>query len=479
MTEAALIPHETGVDEANFAGTSFIETPTYLPEVKSDEDLEVILEHSDALDDGAPIIAPANKWHHIRSQSKFEDLSTQIHQLVRGRPILYREPVELYRYRRPQVLVSYGLRGDKGDSREFYELLEEEHFDEALDMLPTFIKPFVECQMERLLELRNIDIPERYQDTLQSATNAWTSDEVDEQWGEYFAEIVTNAQRSPNAGVLGPTPVITASSDENTIDRMTGANQAIVELCRESNAGYFGNPVYPYLHAYVDYSVLKPSSENDLRVVDAIRQEIKDRLDEAAYTAVGEGGVSYRGIALTLSNLENAWESNYSHRVLRFVDDIVTIGRQFDLPTIVPRSGWFGLRLTDQGVQAFSSLLNGNESYQQRGADGGLPPKVKYGKTAFYDAAVHPGIDDAFEVLSDNEGAVHPVAGLPNEPPEFDEEADGWEDGVGDPEDYRQDFAKPRRLLHAQEAREIREEKRRGTANPARLYLRKSENPYF
>lgn len=476
--QTAVIQTDSGIDEVSFAGTTHIETPIYSPEVKSDEDLTVLLRNGLALDDGSPILVPGYTWHSIRSRTKFQTLTSQIQDLVRNHPILYREPVELFRFRRPRRLVSYGLGADRGRSGRFYKHLRGHRFDKAIGMLPEFIQPFVEVQMERLLELEDVDVPSEYKNTLQSTTNGWNDKRANQGWPNYFADIAKDAKKSPNAGVVPPVPPIRASSNQSVIDQAMGANHGMVNTCRKINAGRFGSPIYPYLHIYTDYSVLKDTTNNDFRIVDAIRQEIRDRDEESSLTEVGDGGVSYQGVVLTITNLSNVWESNMVVRLEQFVEQIETAAREYGLPVMMPRSGWYGLYLTDLGIQNFSSLLNGNETYSQRGR-GGITTEAKFGKTPFYGTAIEPSAPDTYRMLKNTGGTVHPVAGLPNEPPTFDPSASNWENRLGDPEQYRKEFGKPRRLVHAQEAREIRASKTKGRNRPAKQYLQNSEHNDF
>lgn len=470
-----LVENEEGIDEVSFAGKNHIETPVYSPEIKSYEDLFVLLKYGDALDEGTPIVVPGHTWRSIRSEPKFQDLTSQIESLVREHPIIYREPVELFRYRRPLRLVTYGLAG--GSSRTFYKKLRDHDIDGALAMLPEFFRPFVETQMERLLELKDIEVPEQYQDTLRSATEGWHDERANKGWPNYFANIVKDAQKSPDAGVVGPAPVITRGSDQTEIDRQMGANQGMVNTCREVNAGHFGSAVYPYLHLYVDYSVLKDGTNNDLRVIEAVRQEIKDREEESSFTDIGQGGVSYYGVVLTLSNIEKIWEYGLQVRLERFVSELDNVARSHDLPVMMPRSGWHGLYLTDAGVQTFSSLLNGNEEYSQRG--GGIGEEAKYGTTPFYGDVLDLPVSEAFAGLQNRGGSVHPISGLPESPMTYNPAGSTWEERLGKDEEYRVEFGKARRLLHAQEAREVREGKARGTHQPAKQYLRRSEHNDF
>ncbi|MDZ5810056.1 hypothetical protein U4E84_01635 [Halorubrum sp. AD140] len=474
-TTKPLLKNESGVDEVSFAGTDHIQTPTYSPEIKSYEDLFVLLKYGKALDDGAPITVPGHSWRSIRSEPKFKDFTSQIESLVRDHPIIYREPVELFRYRRPQRLVSYGLAG--GSSRSFYKKLRNEEYDQAIEMLPEFFQPFLEAQMERLLEVKEYAIPERFDNTLRTATEGWHDKRANKGWPNYFASIAKDAQKSPDAGVVPPVPPVTRGSSQQDIDRAMGANQGMVNTCREVNAGHFGSIVYPYLHVYADYSVLKDGTRNDRKILESVRQEIRDREAESSFTDIGNGGISYYGVVLTLSGVSKAWDSGLSVRLERFVSELENVASSFDLPLLMSRTTWHGLYLTDYGVKTFSSLLNGNENYSQRGS--GIGKEAKYGTTPFYGKALDLPISEAFTAIQNQGGSVHPISGLPDQPTSYDPTASSWEGRVGTDKEYRVDFGKARRLVHAQEAREVREGRRRGTSKPAKQYLRRSEHNDF
>jgi hypothetical protein len=454
--------NESGLDEASIAGAQHIETPTYSPEIASAEDLEVILRYRDALDKGAPILVPGYRWQQIRTKPQFREIEPEIRDLIRNHPTLYYEPVELFRYRRPKKLVSHAFRGSQSKSRKFYKNLRDGDYDGAIDLLPTFFQPFVEAQLEPLLEkVDGASVPPHLEDTATKATEAWRDDRSDSGYDSYFAEIAKDAQRSPNTAVVPPVPPVQKSSEPNVISRVRGSNIGMRTMVEAVNEARFGDPLRTYFHVYVDYNILKSDTDVDKDLLEMMRQELEDG--------------DYAGLAVTLSNYARAWDSGLSVRVESFITDIANIAMEKRLPFILPRSGWYGGYLTDHGAHIFSSLLNGNEKYNQN--SGGISTTAKYGTTPFYGSCLDLGVGDAFEALKNTDGQATHIPGLPDVPPRFNERAADWEDRLGGSTDYRKEFSKARRLLHAEEAREWRESIRSGrTATPARMYFKRSEH---
>jgi hypothetical protein len=454
--------NEDGLDEASIAGAQHIETPTYSPEIASDEDLEVVLRYRDVLDEGAPILVPGYRWQEIRTKPKFREVEPEIRDLIRNHSTLYYEPVELFRYRRPRKLVSHAFRGSQSKSREFYKKLRDDQYDTAIDLLPTFFQPFIEAQLEPLLErVDGATVPPRLEDTATKATEAWRDKRANSGYESYFAEIAKDAQRSPNSAVIPPVPPVQKSSEPNVISRVRGANIGMRTTVDVVNEARFGDPLRTYFHAYADYSILKSDTDVNEDLLTMMRQELEDG--------------DYAGLAVTLSNYQRAWDSGLSVRVESFINDIANIAMEKRLPFILPRSGWYGGYLTDHGAHVFSSLLNGNEKYNPR--SGGVSQEAAYGTTPFYGDCLDLGVGDAFEALKNTGGQATHIPGLPDAPPRFNERAGEWDDRLGGSTDYRKEFSKARRLLHAEEAREWRESIRRGrTATPARMYFKKSEH---
>lgn len=394
LSNPLVYTNEDGLDEASIAGAQHIETPTYSPEIASDEDLEVVLRYRDVLDEGAPILVPGYRWQQIRTMPKFREVEPEIRDLIRNHSTLYYEPVELFRYRRPRKLVSHAFRGSQSKSREFYKKLRGDQYDAAIDLLPTFFQPFIEAQLEPLLErVDGATVPPRFEDTARKATEAWRDDRANSGYESYFAEIAKDAQRSPNSAVIPPVPPVQKSSEPNVISRVRGSNIGMRTTVDVVNEARFGDPLRTYFHAYADYSILKSDTGVDEDLLTMMRQELEDG--------------DYAGVAVTLSNYQRAWDSGLSVRVESFINDIANIAMEKRLPFILPRSGWYGGYLTDHGAHVFSSLLNGNEVYNPN-SSGGIPKKAKYGTTPFYGECLDLGVGEAFEALKNTGGqATH------------------------------------------------------------------------
>lgn len=456
--EPLVVKNAEGLDEVSIAGSAHIETPAYAPEIASDEDLETILRYRGALDDGAPIVVPAYRWQDIRTKPKFREAKREIQVLLQNHPTIYYEPVEFFRYRRPKRLVSHALQGN---SRKFYKRLREGEHEEAIELLPEFFQPFLECQLERLLEIEDLPVSSELEGTTTKATEGWRDTRADEGFESYFAEIAKDAQRTPNTAVVPPVPVVQRSSEESDISRVRGANIGMSTVVDVVNEARFGDRLFSYFHLYVDSSVLRSGTDNDQKLLDMTRTELK------------EG--DYGGVVLTMSNMSSAWDGGLGPRLESFITDVANIAMEHRLPFIMPRSGWYGGYHTDQGVHVFSSLLNGNETYLQRG--GGMATEPAYGTTPFYGDCLDLPVAEAFDVLETTGGTTTHISGLPDRPPRFDSDGSTWDEKLGDPERYRVEFAKARRLMHAEEAREWRESIRSGeTATPAQFYFRKSDH---
>jgi hypothetical protein len=80
------------------------------------------------------------------------------------------------------------------------------------------------------------------------------------------------------------------------------------------------------------------------------------------------------------------------------------------------------------------------------------------------------------QVLRRNGGNVHHVPGIPSSPPTYNSSASSFEGMFGKANQFRIKFGKPRRIVHVKEAKELRDGLRRGTAQPARRYLERSQN---
>lgn len=452
-----------GLDEVRVSDTKGIEAPFYTPEVSGPEGLQALLYAEDGLEDKNPIMVPGHRWQDIRSKPRFKQVRSDIRRLVTEHPFYYYEPVELFRYTRPQNLVTYAFQGDQSRSRKFYSELRDGNYQAAIDKLPRFFQPFVEAQMKALLKSKDLSVPKKFKSQSSGKVHeAWRDRRADSGFTGYFEALANDAGNAPNATLIPPAPPVMKSTGKDVISRTLGFNGYMRQLAEKKYDDPSCGAVTSYLHFYVDQGVFEPSNNNnDQRVKQAIQGEITSS--------------PYAGVAITISNIEKVWQKGNERALERFITDVTSIARQEHLPVILPRSGYFGLHLTDHGVQSFSNLMNGNLSYNRRG--GGIDERAKYGTVPIYGAARDINAEQLDRVLSRNGGSVHSVAGAPDSPPTYNRSAGTYKGKFGKANQFRIEFGKPRQMVHIKEAQELRDGLRRGTAQPARRYLERSQHP--
>lgn len=455
---------EEGIEEIRIGHRSGIQTPVYLPEIKSVEDLETILYNRETLQDNNPVLVPGHSWQNIRTNSRLTGMQYEVAQLLKNHPPIYYEPPGLFRYKMPQRLVTHAFRKNRGQAGDFYDELRDGELERAMQMLPTFFRPFLEPQLNRLLESKGIEaVPDELVGEDGRITDAWRDSRADRGYKTYYHTIIDDALRW-NAYVTPPVPPILAASGSETIKRMIGSNRLMAGFCEAASEKYDDDRrTYSYFHTYIDSQVVSPSTEIDRDLLTAIESDLKS--------------TTYAGVVLTISNYDRAWGNNLSDRLEQFVNDIVNIARENYLPVILPRSSWYGAYLTDQGVHAFGSLLNGADRYRQK-VGGGLPEEASYGKVPIYGDAVELSAGSVDEYLQSH-GELTKVDGLPSKPRKYTPGARSLKDKFGDDREFRITFGKARRLAHAEEAREFREGRKKGTMNPAERYFERSEHPHL
>ncbi len=437
-------------------GTKKVPAPCFIPEIKGDEDMEVILRFAGkVMDEGNPIMVPANRWSSFVTNAKFRVATLfgdklNLLQLVKRHPIIFYDPSELFRYTTHQLLVSYALKGNSSRIGEFKRRLEQGRESEALELIPEFYRPFVEKQLTSIYKA--MKLPQSIEKNEKShVVDAWLTKEVGESYGAHIVDIYSEARKIPDSAIVPPVPPILQSSVETFIKRVRAANHITSVICKKLNSEEKFSPA-PYFHLYLDWKTLLD--------VDIVEQII--RMTEMELK-VGE----YCGTVVTLTGYNLAAEKNYFSKIETFITEIVNVSHQYYLPVILPRSGWYGLYLTDLGVQAFGSLLNGHVRYVSSG--GKFSKEDRYGKLPLIDAAVELKLSDVIDYLR-KYGELPEVPGLPKMP---------TPDLLKDADKYRILFSKPWRLSHCEEARRIRRGLVQGVKNPAKRYLERSEHPYF
>ena len=167
------------------------------------------------------------------------------------------------------------------------------------------------------------------------------------------------------------------------------------------------------------------------------------------------------GIALTMHSLSKTMtDGARKERLVWLVEDLDEFASSRGVPMLLPRSGYWGMEFLDHGVNFVSSLLSGRSMYPNTR---GMPERDedKYGKTAVYRAG-DLSYKELMDYLARNQ-ELPPAAGLMSRP---------TAEMLVDPQTFRMQFSKPRRLAtHARELDEIAKAINKGTRRPALAYL--------
>ncbi|RLI77234.1 hypothetical protein DRP05_10715 [Archaeoglobales archaeon] len=203
----------------------------------------------------------------------------------------------------------------------------------------------------------------------------------------------------------------------------------------------------------VEWQILDPILNLVPQIVEAFEEEL----------STGD----YCGVAITTNGYQTACSKGKFDAIEGFIQEIINIAHENYLPVVLPRSGWYGLYLTDYGIQAFSSLLNGAERYTPRGGRG--EPEDQYGKVPVYGICKEFRYRELLRHLK-TYGELPDIPGLPRRPDP---------DAIGNPRKFRILFGKPWRLSHCQEAREVRDGLIHGVKSPAKRYFERSKHPHL
>jgi hypothetical protein len=205
---------------------------------------------------------------------------------------------------------------------------------------------------------------------------------------------------------------------------------------------------------YIDSSVLQDSQGNSLSTV-------VNLLDD------GLNSGNYCGVALTFTFFDQMASNGKMGKIETLVNEIVNVSHAYKLPVILPRSGWYGLYLTDYDIQAFGSLLNGKSVYIKGG--GIKNTEDTFGKTPLIDHGIELSRKEVIDYVNKN-GELPKVKGLPSRPDYGT---------IDNAIQYRIHFSKAMRLIHAEEANRVREARLKGTHNPAQRYFERMEHPHL
>lgn len=447
-----------------------IPRPAFIPEIKWDEGFLAILNHRDALQKQNPIMVPAAAYPALRNKPQIVERTNdhgeeigekEVAELESNHPLLYFDPPELYNYRRTYTLRTYYFKGKRDKKKEFDSYLVDGQFDEALKILPAFQRAFFKANLDKVTaELSGAPSPSETEYNINSTDEAWSELEEDDMEG-YFSEIAADAS-GRSAVCIPPVPVIRRRPKNSLVTALCSANSTMADVA--------SNPRQPksYFHLCITHTTLQPSGEDAGNLLlDIVRKELEN--------------VNYAGIVLTIRNPHKIDAAGSLARTETFIQNLCEIGATLDLPVIMARSGWLGTLATDNGVAAWSDMMN--SAWEYTSSSGG-PAEMwkKYGTVATHgDAKPLTADPDADETIIDyiQEGKISQFDPLPNEPPGNLAEGETLRQKLGSPREFRIWFAKPRKLSHIYEAKTLQENRQNGKVTPARVYLRESENPYL
>lgn len=449
-------------------GDAIVRAPAFIPEIKGDEDLRALLRCASVLPLGSPIMVPTRRFMQLISnplvgaKAQLNGL-TPINQFIEQHPIFFVDPPEFFRYTLGGELVNYALRGER--TGEFYSHLKKGEIDKAIAMAPLFFQPFISRQIKSICSSKKI--PHIESKRIQAhVDHAWLDHESDEGYVPYLYDVAADAIKMPNAVLIPPVPPLTKDSENTVISRVISANRAASFVCKDISKK--SEPIlrkgartlYSYFHLYIDWTIAEDQQGEG---IETIRRILDEELSFEKEMSRG-----YAGVALTITRYDEAANSRGLPKVEHLVNEVANVCHQHMLPILLPRSGYYGLSLTDLEIQGFGILLNGNYRYTSKG---GSPNRENmYGKTPIIDKCCDLKIGEV-EAFIDKNKEFPPIPGLIGRPTRED---------FDNPTLYRERWAKPMRILvHHEETRRIRESKLKGIRSPARRYLERSEHPHL
>ena len=441
-------------------GNVFYPAPAYIPEIKGEEDLNVLLENTQAIPAGNPILIPSNRWadlvHPLYYQHNLFGKNIPIRDFIQNYSLIFYDPPEFFRGVYGEKLLDYAISGKPNSKQNFKSKLKNKDLPGAINEIPPFFQPFVEAQLFTIGKSFDIELDKNHNGDVY---RAWLDTKINEYYPIYIANNVNMALKSPNSTIIPLVPQLKKDTPDSIKRRILSSNAATSRICYEMKRE--NKQILPYFHLYIDSNIFDTDGQNTPHTV--------FKLLNAGVTH-GNYYNNYSGVAVTFTGYETIIQNHKFLQLRNFINEIVNICHEKtpSLPVILPRSSWYGLYFTDYGVQAFSSLLNGNLKYSQ-GSGGTISPNNRFGKMPIIDLCIDADMSYVKDHLSELDELPH-VDGLPTIPqPEY----------FNDAELYRIKFSKPMRLIHIEEGRRIRKATLEGTLTPSKHYFSKSQHLYL
>jgi len=453
-----------------------IPTPSFVIEVSGQEDFKIAIERTYLLKEPHIVSVPSYKWDSYTRNlpvAVFDNLDRFSIEFITKHHLITYEPPELYRFRMPQKLLSHALREDDVRIKKFYHLaMDEDRKDEALTLLPAFEREFIKRQLDRLLWKNYQARVRRKAPSLKEMKGKFEEpkdeSDIEGAWsnieGPYKTHVIDGMRQTIAMRVsCSFVPVVRTlkSSSARFVQRQVqNQNRVVVDAWETDVKGYYFPRGRPWFHLSLDQSVFIDSGETQPEdVIDIVNRS----LDPSRHC----------GICVTLTDWKEAFRDGKQRtRLESFTSDLNDIAFTNGLPVYGARSKWIGMYLVDKGLTLAGSILNGGSRVRESG--GGLSsndPRL-FGSVPIYGRCVEAGILDLFKTGKE--------IGKCEDPYEL-HKFDGVESKC-DPllqtshELFRTEFAKPRRIAtHVTEVREIRSALERGTFNPGKNYIGRSE----
>lgn len=480
MTQKPYYREATNGQSEYRIGSKWTPSTSYIPEIHGSEELYSTIEYRRVLDKNNPIAVPAFTWPVLRNKQE------GVMVLEKEHPIVFYEPPELLTESHVNHLVEYSLDPSKADDEVFKSEVENRNFESALELLQPFHRPFVRAHFNEFNSSNNLPADLRIDGT----RNAWMALR-DDVIADYFESLLENVNYVTDCTFIPPVPELMRNSDTEDIERLCELNQIMAKCCvgvtnNQVQVGIsdfedgvigdgIGGEVKPYFHIYGSEDIIRSDGDD-------VASEILNKLHDIDLE-------QFAGIAFTLDNPSKLWEG--SNRRIRRLETFVkggltTVAHEAGIPVISPRFRWFGAFLTDLGVDAYSSLLNGKDRYHTKKPLANLSDEkrkvMQYGATNILEEAREIPVrtesdnrEGLKEYLIENDGLdeVDGFEGI-TKPPDFDEGASNPREAFGEPSKFRKEFRNPWELSHAQKAKEIRKERHKGSQRPGSKYLHSS-----
>lgn len=444
---------------------------TFAPEIKGAEGIHAILDHVENLESHNPIVVPSASYKWLRNKrgvlNRTNDLGEEIGQqevaaLEENHPIIYRDPPELFNFKRSAKILRYYLKAKKEKRSKIETELRRGEVEQALGRLPKFIQAFIQANYGRLAEeIEGVQVPRSSKFGVHSSEEVWMNLEWSDYEG-YYSEL--SADASGRSSTLVPPVPLLRKKLLNSLVTATCTSNAVMAEATEGSVS-----TDAHFHLYLNYDTLAGNGgEHGKYLLNVVQNEISSG--------------DYAGIAVTIREPPKIETAGLLARTETFFQNLIDIGERAGIPVIAPRSEWLGALLTDDGLAAYSAMMNSGWEYNQE-RSGGPGLSDQYGKLVTYPDTrllkVNPPDEeiDLREYIAD--GELADLGSLPMSPPGDLEQGQSLQQQLGTPQQFREEFSKPRKLNHVFEAQRLREQRETGEQAPARNHLRQSDVPYI